>query len=227
MNDWLSTFTKDNNVGERYSPRTQSLVSGFFGAPSSSQILLCSFATVLVKLFDLDKKHAIAAHNNTLSQIALNLEGTLLATASEKGTLIRIFDTASGTPVGEFRRGALAAEIYNISFCASSSWLCVTSDKGTVHIYSLAQDSSSAPGTSSENRQSSFSFMKDILPSYFGSVWSCAQFHIPETRCICAFGQDNSIIVVCANGKYYKYVFDPIKKEVKQEGYAVFLDEEK
>jgi len=197
-------------------------------SPTANNTVLATLGeksgSVLVKLYDLDKKHVIPAHESSLSQIALNLDGTLLATASEKGTLIRIFDTASGNPVGEFRRGTLTAQIYNISFCPSSNWLCVSSDKGTVHIYSLAQN----PESTGENRASSFSFMKDlILPSYFGSLWSCAQFHIPETRCICAFGQDNSIIVVCANGKYYKYLFDPVKKEVKQEGYAVFLDEDK
>jgi len=49
--------------------------------------------TVHIELYDLKTTQTIQAHNNGLTQICLNLEGTRIATSSEKGTLIRIFDT--------------------------------------------------------------------------------------------------------------------------------------
>ena len=44
---------------------------------------------VRVELYDLRKTTLIAAHEAALACIALNASGTRLATASEKGTLIR------------------------------------------------------------------------------------------------------------------------------------------
>ena len=79
----------------------------------------------------------VTAHEAALSAISLNLQGTRLATASEKGTLVRVFETKDGSLLHEFRRGANPANIYCINFNQCSSMLCVASDHGTVHIFAL------------------------------------------------------------------------------------------
>jgi len=197
-------------------------------SPSNTTVLAVpgpKAGSVLLELYDIKSQQIIQAHNNPLTQIVLNLEGTRLATASEKGTLVRIFDTKSGDQLKELRRGADKAEIYCISFNPTSNWICVSSDKGTIHLYGL-----SAPDLNGEEREedrtrlSSFSFMKGVLPSYFSSEWSFAQFHVPESRSIVCFGDTNTVIVVCANGSYYKYSFDAIKGgECKQETFGKYI----
>jgi len=178
---------------------------------------------VHIENYDLKTTQIIHAHTNELSQLVLNRDGSRLATSSEKGTLIRIFDCVNGTRLKELRRGADKADIYSLAFNADSTALCLSSDKGTIHIFGLANPQQFTD-RNNINRQSSFSFMKDILPSYFSSEWSAAQFHIPEPHAICAFGSSpNSIIVVCADGTCYKYTYDIGKGECKQEWYGRFL----
>jgi len=204
-------------------------------SPGSSVVLAVpgqKVGTVHVELYDTKQTQVIQAHNNQLTQIVLNLEGTRLATASDKGTLIRIFDTKTGDQLKEFRRGADKAEIFSLAFNPTSKWLCVSSDKGTVHIYGLTAETETAEQEEKrkekeegKTRHSSLAFMKDILPSYFSSEWSFAQFHLPETHCLVAFGSEvNSIIAVCSDGSYYKYSFDAVKGgECKAEKNGKFL----
>ena len=90
---------------------------------------------VRVELYDLNVTKFISAHDGELAQLQLTLDGALLATASEKGTLIRVYDTARATLMHEFRRGADRATIYSIAFAPDKNFLAVSSDKGTVHVY--------------------------------------------------------------------------------------------
>lgn len=42
-----------------------------------------------------------------------------------------------------------------------------------------------------------------VLPKYFSSEWSFAQFHLPEnTKFIVAFGSQNTVVIAGMNGRY-------------------------
>ena len=101
-----------------------------FVAPTSGEVLIFD----AVKL---EAVNVVEAHRAPLSSIALNNEGTLLATASETGTIIRVFSLPKGTKLYQFRRGTYPSTIYSMSFNLSSTLLCVSSTTDTVHIFRL------------------------------------------------------------------------------------------
>ncbi|XP_015760656.1 PREDICTED: WD repeat domain phosphoinositide-interacting protein 4-like [Acropora digitifera] len=61
----------------------------------------------------------INAHQGELACLAINQQGTQVATASEKGTLIRVFDTQTKNMLIELRRGADPATLYCYDFLLS------------------------------------------------------------------------------------------------------------
>lgn len=80
----------------------------------------------------------ILAHTTPLSALSTNSAGSILATASTKGTLVRIWEMErSYRCVRELRRGLDEAKIFGVSCSVDGRKIAVTSDKGTVHIWDL------------------------------------------------------------------------------------------
>ncbi|EFX01942.1 phosphatidylinositol-bisphosphate-binding protein [Grosmannia clavigera kw1407] len=79
----------------------------------------------------------IPAHASALGAIALSRDGSLLATASEKGTLVRVWSTANNARVAELRRGVDHVTIFSLGFNPSGTLLACTSDKGTLHVFDV------------------------------------------------------------------------------------------
>lgn len=126
----------------------------------------------------------IKAHKSSIRCISLNRTGTLVASASETGTIIRVHSTYSTALLFEFRRGLDRAVITSMKFSHNDSKLAVLSDKSTLHVFNvgpLTEAAGSDPfeGDSSvkktpTNRQH---MLKRLLlpipiPTYFQSTWS-------------------------------------------------------
>ncbi|XP_065314417.1 WD repeat domain phosphoinositide-interacting protein 4-like isoform X2 [Gordionus sp. m RMFG-2023] len=148
----------------------------------TSPILLVAFPGIKrgsVQIMDLNsqnldkRSHTLKAHESQIHCLSFNRTGTLLATASLKGTLVRIHDisglvksfglwetkNAHGRLLSdmmtksprkpcsllyELRRGSDSARIYCVNFSFDSQFVCTASDKGTVHVFSLKPTSSNA-----------------------------------------------------------------------------------
>lgn len=144
----------------------------------------------------------LLAHTHPLSALACSATGAHLLTASERGTLVRVWDTARGAQDGELRRGVDRAEIWGLQFedgiFAEQRALADAdkrrehlrrkggrvvgwSDKGTVHVWASG-DAPAKPKTQPTLGSvvgKALSLSKS-LPNYFSSAPSIAQYYLPR-----------------------------------------------
>lgn len=142
----------------------------------------------------------IKAHNTNIEAIALSTNGNYVATASETGTLVRVFNVETEKMEYEFRRGSQSACVYDICFSNDTKLLACCSGNGTVHIWDIYNDPNAT-----KNTQSKLSSMKDWLPQYFSSQWNMKQVSLNNyTKNVCAFDKNNDLHVATYDGCYYK-----------------------
>lgn len=163
----------------------------------------------------------INAHNHNISYIALSYNGLLLATASEEGKKIRIFETEKGENLQELNRGKEKADIKHISFDFKNQFIAASSERGTIHIWSLSQSIEKIKKSGKiliveeekNNKISNVGSVFSILPNflkmgYLNNEWSFAQARLEEPYSIFHFGADNILIIITSTGKYYKARID-------------------
>ena len=170
----------------------------------------------------LEKINVIIAHTSRIACISVNKEGTLLATASDKGTLIRIFTVNDGQKISEFRRGSTQVEMNCITFDLNNKFIACSSNAGTIHIFSIAAITKAL----SENKNESKNEIDDepknsksllgkigglfnIKHSYLDSERSFAKFNIQEENSLIGFGNQNTFYVITMEGIFYNAAFDP------------------
>ncbi|XP_037547282.1 WD repeat domain phosphoinositide-interacting protein 1 [Nematolebias whitei] len=110
----------------------------------------------------------IQAHDSPLAALTFNASGSKLASASEKGTVIRVFSVPEGQKLFEFRRGMKRyVSISSLSFSADAQFLCASSNTETVHIFKLEQHSPS------QDEQS------PTWSAYVGKMFTAASTYLP------------------------------------------------
>nr|CAB3267750.1 WD repeat domain phosphoinositide-interacting protein 2-like [Phallusia mammillata] len=113
------------------SAHTENALLAYPGSPNTGE----------VQIFDVANLKAVTmihAHDNPLAALSFNRDATKLATASDKGTVIRVFSVADRKKLFEFRRGVKrCVHICSLAFSADSMLLAASSNTETVHLFKL------------------------------------------------------------------------------------------
>lgn len=159
-----------------------------------------------------NREKIVEAHSHDIECLEMDYSGTMIASASKKGTIIRVFRVKDGSVLQELRRGIDNARISSLSFDVSGHMLALSSDSGTVHVYMVQTEDSdrqsvSTGGASSDlsNKKSPFSFLKKAI-KYFDSEWSSLQLKVDEKMVFVNFNADSSeILVYKSSGKFWRH----------------------
>ncbi|CAI4863301.1 ADS_G0053930.mRNA.1.CDS.1 [Saccharomyces cerevisiae] len=99
-----------------------------------------------------------SVHKGNVACLAVSHDGKLLATASDKGTIIRVFHTgvdsdymSSRSLFKEFRRGTRLCNLYQLAFDKSMTMIGCVGDTDTIHLFKLDDASNSLPRDNSSN----------------------------------------------------------------------------
>lgn len=206
--------------------------------PSTIQQVPVSGDVLLFDALNLKSVNVIEAHKAPLAATALNSDGTLLATASDKGTIIRVFSIPSGDKLFQFRRGSLPTKIHHISFDMSSTFLAVSSASETVHIFKLSHEELPEPTVAvdtrvengRDNRRGTMGMIRkqsqnlgrsfagtfgSYLPNRVSEIWEpmrdFASLKIPTglVRSVVAMSSSQSrVIVITSTGHFLQYDID-------------------
>ena len=169
-----------------------------------------------------EKLSVVQAHDSKIACISINKDGTLLATASDKGTLIRIFTTNDGQKFSEFRRGTKTVEMNCIAFDPNNKFIGCSSNVGTIHIFSIAaitkaldEKNNKAKNEIEDEPKNSKSFLGkiggllNIKNAYLESERSFAKFKVQEENSILGFGSENTFVVITmdSNFSFFNIIF--------------------
>lgn len=159
--------------------------------------------SVLIVNLSEETPKSILAHTSAVICMKFDFKGNLFATASEKGTIVRLFDTKTGNKLKELRRGVDENMIYSIDFDLHNQVISCVSETGTIHVFSLEEDKNAKTG------------------SWF-SFWTKGERDITNAKVKKAekpqlfFDKNNGIKIFSYDGAYYYFDFDISKNKIVQ-----------
>jgi autophagy-related protein 18 len=179
---------------------------------SSNRVLLCFPGStdkgdvVVFNLAGQKVDEVVEAHQTPIAAMVLSSDGHYLATASVKGTLIRIFDVSNGKQqiFATFRRGVTSSTLMTMRFNSTCSLLCCGSKNGTVHVFDinavvdpLNSVSLAAIKLANAANPSTASTAKAAAQSLFTGLIETLPTVISSHRSSCSVNIDSDVSFIC------------------------------
>jgi len=79
----------------------------------------------------------VPAHHNSVAALGITSHGTMIASASDQGTVVKILNSADGQCIYELRRGTIGTQISSITFRSDNRFVVVGSSNPTIHVFKL------------------------------------------------------------------------------------------
>ncbi len=164
----------------------------------------------LVRVHDLahDGGHVLCelpAHRAPLATMAWSADGSMLATASQTGTVVRVWALPGvGRAAFSFRRGTVPAPLHCLSFSPPGYWpplLAAASGHGTMHLFRLAHAPRSPVAAAAAAAAGLLAAVaaprvSDMVRAHTG-CWTAAACNmlcaLHTAHCACSIFQSNSV----------------------------------
>lgn len=167
----------------------------------------------------------IDAHQAPLAAMVFSLSGMYLATASEKGTMVRVHLVTQATKSHSFRRGTYPSTIYSLAFSPSVDLpdvLVATSSSGSLHMFFL--------DAARNGRRQANTLLSSVIPGSVTDALDPANHHVIHNvvpadirSCLAVHGIENAqnsstlpalktvIYIVTHDGYFREYVIGTTK----------------
>lgn len=153
------------------SPSTQTLSSSIAPPPLPNAPSHSNSGDVII--FDTISQQAVnllSAHKSPIAALSINSTSSMLATASDKGTVIRVFSLPSADKLYQFRRGSYPARVYSIAFNQVSTLLAVSSATDTIHLFKIGRSFDGSSSNNNSNNEDLTSESSDRLANQTGML---------------------------------------------------------
>jgi len=169
--------------------------------------------------FNLQVRCCISAHDNPIQHIKFNPAGTLLSSASQRGTIIRICSVETAQILYTFRRGSTPAVISCMAFSKTDDILAVASENNSIHLFNFGKKRKKKK-QQSERKPSLTKQLKGYLPPVIKETvvdpkWSFARISVlspsnssKEVMCIGFHGTSEELLICTRSGVLYRYSLD-------------------
>ena len=169
-----------------------------------------------IKNYDSNSYIYLNPHEHSITNIALSYNGLFLATASEEGKKIRIFEVATGRFLDELHRDE-NDKIKSISINKNNNFILVSCKKGLIPIWALKK-AKKLIGEEIEE----FDKVTNIHGKFFVekergfNYVNLKNYKDPDYEAV-KLGDQNILYIITSNGEFYKIRFENEEKAKNHE----------